>query len=650
VTRRARELEALLLPMFAAVPLYLTYAVGKLPLIVFHALMLAIAARVSAGKSPELIPLRVMRWLAIGYIVFYFVDWLGISHSAIAASTHLVLFIAVYQPIESIQRDNHPQRLLTASLIFVASVATSTHITIVLFVIAFAFLMFRQLMLISHSETVRSLGRPESPQGERTRTALWYVAGAALLGTLLFPFMPRVRNPIVRGFMGELPGSTTALSETIDFSEQRITPGDATVVARVWMDRATAPFFSPVRLRGNVYDYYAGGEWRQTMRGLRPIRGEEGTFFIARPQGITRRATIQVRASKGKLFLPVGTYAVSGLSTLYEGGGRDSFFSYDRGLLNFEVQMATNAEPQRVRRISANNGYPITAEVAALARRIVGNERNPERQAELIERWMIQNFRYVVNPNTQRPMTIEQFLLRDRAGHCEYFAAGMVVLLTSLDTPARIAGGFYGGRLNPLTGYFTLRREDAHAWTEVWNGARWVTFDSTPPALRPGAETTAALRAYVAALADSVTYFWDRYILTFGLGDQVELFSQVMTRTRDAFGGLRGMLARDVRGLASPLFITLLAVLLAAGLVSALTLRRRRSLFDLVAARLTALGVDVDEATTVEEALRALAARDAHAAAELAPLVALYEAEEFSGRPDRARRKSLRRALLAQRA
>src|SRR6185436_4983825 len=116
---------------------------------------------------------------------------------------------------------------------------------------------------------------------------------------------------------------------------------------------------------------------------------------------------------------------------------------------------------------------------------------------------------------------------------CEYFAAGMVVLLNALDVPARIAGGYYGGRLNPLMGYFTIRRDDAHAWTEMWDGKRWLTFDSTPPSLRPGSEES-GFRAYASALGDSVTYFWDRYILTFGLADQVTLFSDFFTAARDA--------------------------------------------------------------------------------------------------------------------
>ena len=55
-------------------------------------------------------------------------------------------------------------------------------------------------------------------------------------------------------------------------------------------------------------------------------------------------------------------------------------------------------------------------------------------------------------------------------------------------------GGFYGGTLNPLTGYFIIRREDAHAWVEVWDGRSWQTFDPTPASLRPGNAQEGLLR------------------------------------------------------------------------------------------------------------------------------------------------------------
>ena len=441
---RPREIEALLLPMFAAVPLYFTAAIKPIPVLIFHAFMIAVLIRVWRGKAPDLVPAKVMRILAIVYVPLYIVDWVAVSQSAVAASTHLVLFIAAYQPIESLQRPNHAQRMLTAGLIFTASVATSTHLAVVPFIVAFAFLVFRQMMFVSHLETVRMLDLPvaEAPAG---RAAVFYLAGAALIAAALFPMLPRVRNPFIQGLAGALPGSSTGLSDSIDFREERTAnPNDQTVVARVWMDYGARPFFTPVRLKGNIYDRWRNGEWRQTVRGLRWVGGRDGRYTIARPAGFSRKAIVQMRPQFGKLFLPTGTYRVTGPSNLYEGPARETYQTYDRQMLNLDVDMAFETEPLRLVR-PGMSGYPISPAVSTLAREIVGDEERPERKAALIERYLVRNYRYVANTATPvAPMSLEEFLLSKRAGHCEYFAAGMVALLNAVDVPARIAGGVSG--------------------------------------------------------------------------------------------------------------------------------------------------------------------------------------------------------------
>ncbi|HEY0142575.1 MAG TPA: transglutaminase domain-containing protein [Thermoanaerobaculia bacterium] len=647
MSRRGREIETLLLAMFAALPLYLTQVIGMTPLIAFHVFMGLVVLRVVAGKSPELVPAKVMRAVAILYVPFYVIDAAMISRSAIAASTHLVLFIATYQPSEALSRNNQAQRLLTTGLIFTASLATSTHITIVLFVIAFAWFMFRQMMYVSHMETVRALGRSydEAPSG---RSATFYLAGATLIGTLMFPILPRVRNPLVQGMSGTLPGATTGLSESIDFSEPRQNPNDSALVARVWVDPSARPFAVPVRLRGTVYDHYEDGEWKQSHIGLRHFEERDGTHYIARPLGPGGRVTVEMRPMKGQLFLPVGTYSVSGLQSLYEGPSRDTYHLFQvRGeAVTFRAQMAYQTEPLRLARV-ATTGYPVTPEIAALARQIVNGQTEPEKQAVRIVTWMLREFRYVADPaDISRPsMSLDDFLLRDRAGHCEYFAAGTVALLTALDVPARVVGGFYGGRYNPLAGFHAIRREDAHAWVEMWNGTRWVTYDSTPPSLRPGGGGENPLLMLFGALGESITYFWDRYVLTFGLGDQIALFTEAITRGRDLLIGAKARVTSTAQALAAPRMLLLVGGIAALAAVVFLLARRKTSLFDLLAAQLRTRGIEVGRSMTMEEALQTLRAQQPEAARELAPLIALYEEERFSAREDRGRASRLRRAL-----
>ncbi len=291
---RAREIEMLLLTMFAAVPLYFTQTMGPVPLVVFHIVMAGIVLRVAAGKGPELIPSAVMRGLGVAYILFYVIDAAAISRSAIAASTHLVLFIATYQPIESVRTNNYAQRLLTTALIFIASLATATHITIVPFVIVFAFLMFRQMMYVSHLETVQSMGR-EYAVAPVSRAAVFYLAGTTLIGAALFPILPRLRTPVIQGFSGTLQGATTGLSDSIDFNQSRTSTPDPAVVARVWMGQQANPFFTPLRLRASVYDSFRQNEWLQTRSTFREIRPRNGAFRVARPIGFSQDALVQQR-------------------------------------------------------------------------------------------------------------------------------------------------------------------------------------------------------------------------------------------------------------------------------------------------------------------------------------------------------------------
>ncbi|HEX7190211.1 MAG TPA: transglutaminaseTgpA domain-containing protein, partial [Thermoanaerobaculia bacterium] len=453
MTSRAREIELLLLTALAAVPLYFTEAVGPAPLTMFHLMLAGMTYRVARGGTPELIPEGVMRAIAIAYVPLYIVD--ALANHAIAASTHLVLFIAVYQPIESMRRNNHAQRLLTAALIFIASVATSTDITIVLFVILFGFMIFRQLMLLSHVETAASIGY-EYEDAPSNRAAAFYLAGTAVLAAVLFPIIPRTRNPLVQGVSGALTNATTGLSTTIDFSQQRSSTPDPSVVARVWMGQEALPFFTPLRLRANIYDRYIGHIWLQSSRGYRDIASRDGSFELEHPVGFTRTAHMQQRFVRtGRLYLPTGTYAVSGLVAVAEGPSLDTFSTATGGResATFDLAMAREVVPLRKEHPRVID-YPVTPEVDALAHQIVGNENGPEGQARKIESYMATHFRYYMQPvRAERPLTIDEFLLKDRRGHCEYFAAGMVTLLTALGKPARVIGGFYGGKLNPLTGY-----------------------------------------------------------------------------------------------------------------------------------------------------------------------------------------------------
>src|SRR5262249_27649177 len=133
--------------------------------------------------------------------------------------------------------------------------------------------------------------------------------------------------------------------------------------------------------------------------------------------------------------------------------------------------------------------------------------------------------RYSDTPPPEAPgdprSPVEIFLLEHGAGHCEYFASAMVVLLRSIGIPARLVNGFAGGRQNEIGGFVGLSRSDSHAWGEVrFEHAGWVRFDPTPPdrRLHPAA---LGLGVALRDLGSAVELWWYRHVVEFDRSDQL---------------------------------------------------------------------------------------------------------------------------------
>ena len=74
------------------------------------------------------------------------------------------------------------------------------------------------------------------------------------------------------------------------------------------------------------------------------------------------------------------------------------------------------------------------------------------------------------------------FLDTSHAAHCEYFATATVLLLRSLDIPARYITGYVVDEYNSDTESWVARNLDAHAWVEAYDERtqRWIAVESTP--------------------------------------------------------------------------------------------------------------------------------------------------------------------------
>lgn len=629
-------------------PFYFSYVLSIVSVAGFHLALLLIAVATLAGRPPR-IPAPVLAASGVLYLLFFPFDVLVFSRGLIAPSSHLLFFIALYQATESEWRSNAGQRLFVTFLIFVTVSATSTHSTIMIYMIGFLILTYRELMRLSRETThelVRGNLEEEIVPLPRTRLALILTIATTFVALVMFPFLPRLRDPFVRGVPSLSAAQSTGISDVIDFEDGSVGSEDPEVVARVWAGREDA-IFLPIRLRAAVYDTWLDGRWISSKNHTYQIRERRGSYVLAAPEGRTGSIEVQQRRSNDRrLFLPTGTWAVSGLDEVNfsKFDGVPVSVDLDRGPLTFTAQLSERTQPL-AGLSSGYPGYPQSAAVRALAEQIVGTERDPIRASRLIERHLANTFTYLAASSPEiGTMTVDDFLLRVRKGHCEYFAAGMVVLLESIGIPSRIVGGFYGGDLNRLSGYWIIRVRNAHAWVEVEADGRWNTFDPTPADLRPG-NVQDNLFTLVAMAAESFSYFWDRWILTYGASDQLSLAELVAETARGWLSSIR----QDFPVAMIRSWIPFVVVGLGAAVLIGLMLSRRRgSLWQQTLVELHRMGVEVEDSATEGEVL----ARVEGSASALSPIVRsivrFQQIDRYSGRAADSETAASARRSLAQ--
>ena len=172
MNRVARELESIALAAAADIPLYLTSTVSVASVAVFHATLLLIALRIMIRRQVPTYPPRFVRLLGYAYLIALPIDALIISRDLIRSSTHLLFFIILYLALDAPWERNYSRRLLVTGLLFVTSIATSTHLSVVVFMLLFSFLMFRQLIHVSHFTTVADVAREYFAPGTQTVLSL----------------------------------------------------------------------------------------------------------------------------------------------------------------------------------------------------------------------------------------------------------------------------------------------------------------------------------------------------------------------------------------------------------------------------------------------------------------------------------------------
>ena len=110
-------------------------------------------------------------------------------------------------------------------------------------------------------------------------------------------------------------------------------------------------------------------------------------------------------------------------------------------------------------------------------------ENGPGHDAAIVERALSMvraEFGYTLETPLPGRHAADEFLFEWKRGFCEHFSSAFVILMRGAGIPSRVVTGYVGGYRNPFGGYWIVRRQDAHAWAEVWlEGRGWVRVDPT---------------------------------------------------------------------------------------------------------------------------------------------------------------------------
>lgn len=531
---RQKRLLLGLLALLAPVPLPFNDVVSW-PVVALYMVGVVLFLRRAWNDPPRWLPAWAMNVLGLVYVPIFFLDLSVLSGGRLVrAVLHLCLF-ALLVKLWSLARERDKwQAAIGVFFVFLAAMGTSVHPTIMLYLIAFLVVTMWMLTRFAFLHVLSGFGR-EDPALARLPLRGFMalsVVSILVLAVPLFAVLPRVSSPYIvgRGVGTGTQIEAAGFSDEVTLDSIGMIRDSREVVMRLVEEGALDPN-REMRFKAATHDLYQGAKWRASPRRSVLHRSERVRFWLRRepPQ---RWVSIWLQPLRSRsLPIPVDTVVVEPrTSTLsIDEGGALSFRFNPIEIREYRVGMIDR--PVLVGTVPGGPEDPaldlqgVTPRITQLAREVMGQGTASER-ARRLEMYLIQNYEYTLNfQGRSNENPIEDFLFRYRSGQCEYFASSMVLLLRSQGIPARLVTGFLGGEYNPFEGYFIVRDSNAHAWVEAWlPGEGWQIFDPTPPAGRP-AEFDPGAWSLMRQAWDYMLFRWDRYVLTFGVYDQIRIFS-----------------------------------------------------------------------------------------------------------------------------
>jgi hypothetical protein len=557
------------------------------------------------GRSPELSP-RAATLLVVGYFFFFPADLWWVSrmlasdaqnpalYSALLAAIHLMLFAMIVRLYSaSTTRDYLFLALLAFAAMLAAAILTVDTMFLLFFLVFLALCVstFIGLEMRGSAEEARSAPLESgTASARRLHTALGITSSviavsALVLGTGIFFLIPRFTAGYLSGFNLQ-PSLISGFSDDVELGQIGEIKRSSAVVMRIQVDGDPAAAQS-THWRGIALTTFDGRRWyTEEHEPYALSQNPDGWLSVKNAASLDRRYLLPLRytvllepMASDALFVAAEPVRIRGefIGDAAPGGRtlRRTYLVEDRtGSLSNPFHNFSNVRYDAVSEVpqvpadllrAAGTAYPdsvrqsylqlpnLDPRIPALARQIVGRAKTPYDQAHDIEAYLRGHYGYTLDLSGEPPADpLAYFLFQRRAGHCEYFATAMTVMLRSLGVPARYINGFLPGDYNSVGGDYIIRASDAHSWVEAFfPGYGWLTFDPTPPSDEHAIGLLTRLGFYV----DWFELQWGEWVINYDFFHQYTLAQNLQrvsrdwsTQFRSQFESARNAGATRVRG------------------------------------------------------------------------------------------------------
>jgi hypothetical protein len=537
------------------------------------------------GRAPELSH-RAATFCIAGYFLFAPVDYIlarnrasdapnPALYAALLATVHMLLFAMMVRLYSArTRRDSLFLAMIAFACMLAAAVLTvdTAYLAFFLIFLTLGISTFIALEMERGAEDASAASIiPGSTQARKLIRALGatsaIVAFAALsLGALLFFMLPRFNA----GYLGSYsmrPQLMTGFTESVELGQIGQIQKSSEVVMRVKVQGDPARFASQ-HWRGIALTRFDGHRWSSLAMERHRLYQDANGWFIFPGGPIPRYSkALQYRVllepvASDAIFVAGGASAIRGRFSADSGlgdGPRRNFLLTDSSgsifnpfpnysELSYEASsVPATSTPEQLR--AAGSKYPadirtmylqiptLDPRVVELARQATAAAANPYDKAVALQSYLQTRFVYTLDQGSSSSTDpLANFLFVRKAGHCEYFATAMTVMLRSLGIPARYINGFQTGEFNDVGGDFIVRASDAHSWVEAYfPGRGWITFDPTPA----GEAASKGWLASAAKYLDWMQLQWGEWVINYDFLHQITLGQGVGRTSRQWANGAR---------------------------------------------------------------------------------------------------------------